>query len=104
MFWRGDYEVHLSPKEFDLLTLMMKNTDVLLPHVKLLRSIWGLDYGGELEYLRTFVHTLRRKIEKNPANPDYIVSEPGLGYRFRTPAGYASRFAQTQARFGTVRT
>ena len=42
MFWRGDYEIHLSPKEFDLLTLMMKNTDVLLPHVKLLRSVWAL--------------------------------------------------------------
>jgi DNA-binding winged helix-turn-helix (wHTH) protein len=95
MFWRGDYEIHLSPKEFDLLTLMMKNTDILLPHVKLLRSVWGLEYGGELEYLRTLVHTLRRKIEKNPANPDYIVSEPGLGYRFRTPAGHARRFAQT---------
>src|ERR1700688_4940232 len=42
MFWRGEYEIHLSPKEFDLLTLMMKNTDVLLPHVKLLRSVWAL--------------------------------------------------------------
>ena len=59
MFWRGDYEIHLSPKEFDLLTLMMKNTDVLLPHVKLLRSVWGLEYGGELEYLRALVYTLR---------------------------------------------
>ena len=95
MFWRGEYEIHLSPKEFDLLTLMMKNTDVLLPHVKLLRSVWGLEYGSELEYLRTLVHALRRKIEKNPANPDYIVSEPGLGYRFRTPAGHAPRFTQT---------
>lgn len=55
-FWRGDYEIHLSPKEFDLLTLMMKNTDVLPPHVKLLRSVWGLEYGGELEYLRALVH------------------------------------------------
>jgi DNA-binding winged helix-turn-helix (wHTH) protein len=95
MFWRGEHEIHLSPKEFDLLTLMMKNTDILLPHVKLLRSVWGLEYGSELEYLRTLVHTLRRKIEKNPANPDYIVSEPGLGYRFRTPAGHAPRFTQT---------
>jgi DNA-binding winged helix-turn-helix (wHTH) protein len=103
-FWRGDYEIHLSPKEFDLLTLMMKNTDVLLPHVKLLRSVWGLEYGGELEYLRALVYTLRRKIEKKPANPDYIVSEPGLGYRFRTPAGYAPRFAQTKPHFGTVST
>jgi len=64
----------------------------------------GLKYGGELKYLRTLVHTLRRKIEKNPANPDHIVSEPALGYRFRTPAGHAPRFAQTQPRSGTVRT
>ena len=102
--WRGDDEIHLSPKEFDLLALMMKNADVLLPHVKLLRSVWGLEYGGELEYLRALVYTLRRKIEKKPANPDYIVSEPGLGYRFRTPAGYAPRFAQTKPHFGTVST
>jgi DNA-binding winged helix-turn-helix (wHTH) protein len=86
IFWRGDDEVHLSPKEFDLLALMMKNTDVLQPHVKLLRSVWGLEYGGEREYLRTIVFTLRKKIEKDPANPQYIVSEPGIGYRFRNPA------------------
>jgi hypothetical protein len=70
IFWRGGDEVHLSPKEFDLLALMMKNADVLLPHVKLLRSVWGLEYGGELEYLRTIVYTLRKKIEKNPATPE----------------------------------
>ena len=91
MFWRGDYEIHLSPKEFDLLTFMMKNTDVILPHVKLLRSVWGFEYGGDVEYLRTLVYTLRRKIERNPANPDYIVSEPWIGYRFRNPAGVLPR-------------
>jgi DNA-binding winged helix-turn-helix (wHTH) protein len=98
MFWRGDDEIHLSPKEFDLLALMMKSTDVLLPHVKLLRSVWGLEYGAEREYLRTYVYTLRRKIEKNPANPEYIVSEPGIGYRFRNPAGPAPRLARTEPR------
>jgi DNA-binding winged helix-turn-helix (wHTH) protein len=98
LFWRGDDEVHLSPKEFDLLALMMMNADVLLPHVKLLRSVWGLEYGSELEYLRTMIYTLRRKIEKNPANPEYIVSEPGIGYRFRNPAGVARRFVQTEPR------
>jgi DNA-binding winged helix-turn-helix (wHTH) protein len=91
MFWRGDDEIHLSPKEFDLLAFMMKNAEVLLPHVKLLRSVWGLEYGGELEYLRTYVCMLRKKIEKNPANPEYIVSEPWVGYRFRNPAGVAPR-------------
>src|SRR5271170_2259713 len=87
MLWRGDDEIHLSPKEFDLLAFMMKNADVLLTHVKLLRSVWGLECGGELEYLRTYVCALRKKIEKNPANPEYIVSEPWIGYRLRIPAG-----------------
>ena len=91
MLWRGDDEIHLSPKEFDLLAFMMKNVDVLLTHVKLLRSVWGLEYGGELEYLRTYVCGLRKKIEKNPANPEYIVSEPWMGYRFCNPAGVARR-------------
>jgi two-component system KDP operon response regulator KdpE len=77
---------------------MMKNADVLLSHAQLLRSVWGLEYGGELEYLRTVIYTLRRKIEKNPANPEYIVSEPWIGYRFRNPAGSALRFAQTARR------
>jgi DNA-binding winged helix-turn-helix (wHTH) protein len=92
-FWRGDEEIHLSPKEFDLLAFMMKNTDILLPHAKLLRSVWGLEYGGEVEYLRTYVCTLRKKIEKNAAKPEYVVNEPGLGYRFRNPKGSAPRFA-----------
>lgn len=84
--WRGDDEIHLSPKEFDLLAFMMKNSDVLLTHVKLLRSVWG--------YLRTYVCLLRKKIERNPANPEFIVSEPWVGYRFRVPVG---DFSQTKA-------
>jgi DNA-binding winged helix-turn-helix (wHTH) protein len=87
MLWRGDDEIHLSPKEFGLLAFMMKNVDVLLTHVKLLRSVWGLEYGGELEYLRTYVCGLRKKSEKNPANPEYIVSEPGWGIACATRRG-----------------
>jgi DNA-binding response OmpR family regulator len=94
MLWRDDDEIHLSPKEFDLLAFMMKNVDLSLTHVKLLRSVWGLEYGGELEYLRTYVCTLRQKIVKNPANPEYIVSEPWIGYRFRNPAGAAAGKAE----------
>ena len=93
VLWRRADEIHLSPKEFDLLAFMMKNADVLLPHSKLLRSVWGLEYGGELEYLRTHICTLRKKIEKNPANPEYIVNEPYIGYRFCNPAGVATRSA-----------
>ena len=96
IFWRGDDEVHLSPKEFELLAFMMKNAEVLLPHAKLLRSVWGLEYGGELEYLRTIVYTRRRKIEKDPAKPEYILNEPGIGYRFRTRASVRPRLPQTE--------
>jgi DNA-binding winged helix-turn-helix (wHTH) protein len=96
MLWRRGDEIHLSPKEFDLLAFMMKNAGVLLTHVKLLRSVWGLEYGGELEYLRSCICALRKKIEKNPANPEYIVNEPWLGYRFRTPADSESAAFQTE--------
>jgi hypothetical protein len=67
---RGGNEIHLPPKEFDLLAFMMKNAGVLLTHAKLLRSVWGLSYGGELEYQRTYICTLRTKIEENPAEPE----------------------------------
>ena len=83
--WRSEEEMHLSPKEFDLLAFMMKNVGAPLTHVKLLRSIWGPEYGGELEYLRTYVRMLRKKIEADPAKPEYIVTEPWVGYRFRDP-------------------
>jgi hypothetical protein len=63
--------------------------------MNLLQSVWGIEYGGELEYLRTYMYTLRRKIEKIPGNPEYIVREPGIGYRFRNPAGVARRLQGT---------
>lgn len=84
--WRGEEEIHLSPREFELLGFMMKNIGAPLTHVKLLRSIWGPEYGGELEYLRTYVRMLRKKIEADPARPEYILTEPWVGYRFRDPS------------------
>ena len=86
LLWREDAEVHLSPTEFDLLAFMMKNMGAPLTHVKLLRTIWGPEYGGELEYLRSYVRMLRRKIEDDPAKPQYILTEPWVGYRFRNPS------------------
>jgi two-component system, OmpR family, KDP operon response regulator KdpE len=82
LFWRKGEEIHLSPKEFDLLAFMIKNAGFPLTHVKLLRSIWGLEYGGELEYLRSYVRMLRKKIEDDPDDPKYILTEPWIGYRF----------------------
>ncbi|HTA45324.1 MAG TPA: response regulator transcription factor [Bryobacteraceae bacterium] len=86
---KGGEEIHLSPIEFNLLQYLMQNRDVPLDHSKLLRTIWGPEYGHELEYLRTYIRLLRRKIEDNPAKPEYITTEPWMGYRFRDPSGSA---------------
>jgi two-component system, OmpR family, KDP operon response regulator KdpE len=83
-------EIHLSPIEFDLLTYLMRNPDVALDHSKLLRTIWGPEYGHELEYLRTYIRLIRRKIEDDPTKPEYILTEPWLGYRFRDPSNPSS--------------
>jgi len=77
--------IHLTPTEFELLALLMRNQGTPVPHAKLLRSVWGPDYGAELDYLRSFVKTLRQKIEEDPAKPKYIVTEPWVGYRFCDP-------------------
>jgi two-component system KDP operon response regulator KdpE len=77
--------VHLTPKEFDLLALLMRNRGMPVTHAKLLRTIWGPEYGTELEYLRSYVRTLRKKIEDDPASPKYLVTEPWVGYRFSGP-------------------
>jgi two-component system KDP operon response regulator KdpE len=86
LIWRGEDEMHLSPKAFELLAFMMKHPGTTLMHSRLLRSVWGLEYGNELEYLRTYVHMLRKKIEDDPAKPQYILTEPWVGYRFRNPS------------------
>lgn len=83
---RGGTVVHLTPTEFDLLALLMRHEGMPLTHTKLLRTIWGADYGEEVEYLRAYVKTLRKKIEDDPAHPTYIVTEPWLGYRFQNPS------------------
>jgi two-component system, OmpR family, KDP operon response regulator KdpE len=81
----GTRESRLTPKEFDLLQYFVAHPNVPIPHTKLLQSVWGPDYGGEVEYLRVFINQLRKKIEKNPSDPKYLVTEPWVGYRFRFP-------------------
>jgi len=83
---RAGSQVHLTPTEFDLLALLMKNHGTPLTHSKLLRTVWGPEYGQELEYLRAYVKTLRKKIEDDPTQPKYILTEPWVGYRFRNPS------------------
>jgi two-component system KDP operon response regulator KdpE len=79
-------EIHLSPKEFELLALLMQHKNVPVLHAKILRTIWGPEYGDEPDYLRSYVKTLRKKIEDDPAHPQYILTEPWVGYRFRDPS------------------
>jgi two-component system KDP operon response regulator KdpE len=83
---RAGKELHFSPIEFDLLQYLMRHPDIPIEHSKLLRAIWGPEYGHELEYLRTYIRLIRRKIEENPARPEYIITEPWQGYRFRNPS------------------
>jgi two-component system, OmpR family, KDP operon response regulator KdpE len=74
--------LHLTPKEFALLHNLMMNAGKPVSHGKLLRSVWGSQYGCARESLRIFVRQLRIKIEDNPANPKYLLTEPNIGYRF----------------------
>ena len=76
-------EIHLSPKEFELLRYLMEHAGRPVPHNRLLTSIWGPEYGNEREYLRVLVSQLRKKIEDDPAQPTYILTESYIGYRFR---------------------
>lgn len=78
----GGKEVHLTPKEFDLLAHLVRNAGKVLTHRALLGAVWGGDYTGQHEYLRVFVGQLRKKIEADPSNPRYILTEPWVGYRF----------------------
>lgn len=78
---RGE-EVRLTPKEFDLLYYMLKNENRVLTHKALLTAVWGANFAEQTEYLRVFLGNLRKKIEQNPAKPQYIRTEPWVGYRF----------------------
>ena len=75
-------EVRLSPTEFALLKLLITHAGKVVTHRMLLQSIWGPEYSGEAEYLRVYMNRLRHKLERDPANPRYLLTEPGVGYRF----------------------
>ena len=75
--------IHLTPKEFDLLTLLLKNADRVLTHRQILGAVWGPAHTHDVQYLRVFIGQLRQKIEANPADPVLILTESGIGYRFK---------------------
>ena len=81
---RGGNEVHLTPKEFDLLAHLIRNAGKVLTHRALLGAVWGGDYTSQHEYLRVFIGQLRKKIERDPSHPRFILTEPWVGYRFNS--------------------
>jgi two-component system KDP operon response regulator KdpE len=79
---RAEQEVHLTPLEYKLLVTLLKHSGKVLTHRFLLREVWGPQDSQETHYLRVFVASLRRKLEDDPARPRYLLTEPGVGYRF----------------------
>ena len=81
---RGD-SVHLTPKEFDVLRLLVTQQGKPVTHRKILQLVWGPEYAEETEPIRVVIKQLRRKIERDPAHPRYILTEPWVGYKFQLP-------------------
>ena len=75
--------LHLTPKEFDLLATLMRHPGRVMTHRQILGAVWGPAHTADTQYLRVFIGQLRQKIEPDPAEPAWIVTEPGVGYRFR---------------------
>jgi two-component system KDP operon response regulator KdpE len=85
----GSSAAHLTPKELDLLRYLTQHPNEAVSHRALLQAVWGPDYGDQVDYLRVFIKNLRKKIEPNPENPEYIITEPWIGYRFNvTPEAF----------------
>jgi two-component system KDP operon response regulator KdpE len=78
-------EVHLAPKEFEVLRHLIANVGKPVTHRRLLQIVWGPEYGEETENLRVVINQLRKKIEKDPSQPKFILTEPWVGYRFQPP-------------------
>lgn len=78
----GGAPIHLTPKELDLLRYMTQHANKAISHRELLQAVWGVDYGHQVDYLRVFIKSLRKKIELNPEQPVFITTEPWVGYRF----------------------
>ena len=93
---RGE-EVHLTPKEFDVLKHLIANQGKPLSHRRILQSVWGPDYGEETENLRVVINQLRKKIESDPAHPKFIRTEPWVGYRFQPSRVSAAKNSSRKA-------
>jgi two-component system KDP operon response regulator KdpE len=81
---RGEEEVHLTPTEYKLLSLLIRHAGKVLTHQQLLREVWGVHYINQSHYVRVYMAQLRQKLEADPARPRLLVTEPGVGYRLKT--------------------
>ncbi|MFH9083681.1 response regulator [Streptomyces sp. NPDC017673] len=81
---RGGKDVRLTPTEWHLLEVLVRNTGRLVSQKQLLQEVWGPSYGTESNYLRVYMAQLRRKLESDPSHPKHFITEPGMGYRFET--------------------
>jgi two-component system KDP operon response regulator KdpE len=81
---RDGQPVHLTPLEYKLLTTLVRHSGLVVTQRQLLKEVWGPGHAEEAHYLRLFVHQLRRKLENNPSRPRHLITEAGVGYRFRT--------------------
>ncbi len=81
-----DAEVHLTPNEYKLLATLMKHAGMVMTHRQLLEQVWGPGHAHQTQYLRVFMAQLRQKLEENPAHPQYLITEPGVGYRMKGEA------------------
>jgi two-component system KDP operon response regulator KdpE len=79
----GEDEVHLTPTEYRLLTVLVRHAGRVVTHRHLLQEVWGPSYVEHTQYLRVFMGQLRHKLERDPARPKYLVNEPGVGYRLK---------------------
>lgn len=79
--YKKESELSLTPTEFNLLALLIKNADKVMTHRTLLKEVWGPTYAGDVQYLRVFMKQIREKIEENPSRPRILITEPGIGYR-----------------------
>ena len=81
---RGGELVHLTPIEFNLLSMLLRHADRVLTHRQILGEVWWAAYVKQTQYLRVFMRNLRHKLELDPAQPKFLITEPGIGYRFRS--------------------
>lgn len=79
--WIGDEKITLSPIQHEILTALVRRADKIVTHKQLLQEVWGADHAKDIDYLRIYIHQLRQKLEADPAHPQIIMTEPGVGYR-----------------------